>query len=130
MPEMNGEHENPSRLDRIEKAIEFLIADRAVLDAKFGQLADNHTQLDEKLSRLADEVGNLAEKQRKTDEIVNRLAINVNALSNSIVPILSAVDRLVTRVDEIGGKLDGLIHLVESDHRDFNERLKRLETIQ
>jgi hypothetical protein len=37
------------------------------------------------------------------------------------------VDQLAVQVSEIGDKLDGLIDLVERDHREFHARLTRLE---
>jgi hypothetical protein len=48
-------------------------------------------------------------------------------LQDSLQKLEGSVDKLAVRVDEIGGKLDGLIDVVERDHREFHFRLKRLE---
>jgi hypothetical protein len=43
------------------------------------------------------------------------------------VVMVASIDRLANRVDEIGGKLDALINVVDRDHREFHARLTRLE---
>ena len=51
-------------------------------------------------------------------------------LLRSQVLLQDSLGALKDRVDEIAGKLDGLIGIVDRDHREFHERLKRLEEAQ
>ena len=46
------------------------------------------------------------------------------------VVLTEKVDKLTDKVAEIGGKLDALVSMVDRDHREFHERLKRLEEKQ
>jgi hypothetical protein len=48
-------------------------------------------------------------------------------LQDSLEKLQGSVDKLKDRLDETGGRLDALINVVDSDHREFHERLKRLE---
>jgi hypothetical protein len=81
MAEGNGNQGDPSRLDRIEHALELLV--------------DDHRQL-----------------------------------VRAHIVLTGTLDKVVSTVDEMGGKLNGLIGLVDHDHREFHERLKRLEEKQ
>lgn len=47
-------------------------------------------------------------------------------LLRSQVLFQDSLERLKERVSEIGDKLDGLIGVVDQTHREFHERLKRL----
>jgi hypothetical protein len=51
-------------------------------------------------------------------------------LLRSQVLLQGSLEDLKDRVVEIGDKLNGLIGVVEHDHREFHERLKRLEEKQ
>jgi tetrahydromethanopterin S-methyltransferase subunit G len=46
------------------------------------------------------------------------------------VVLTDRLDKLAVTVGEIGGKLDALIAVVDHDHREFHERVKRLEEKQ
>jgi hypothetical protein len=60
-------------------------------------------------------------------------AENKMLLGSQVVPqeslqmVEGSVDKLTVRVDEIGGKPDALIVVVDRDHREFHRRLTRLE---
>jgi hypothetical protein len=99
MPETNGNQDNVSRLDRIEIAIEHVINEH---------------------EKLVDEQGRLLKAQ-----VV--MVDSIDKLTGAVAQLSGVVDRLTTRVDEIGGKLDALIHVVDRDHREFHERLNRIE---
>ncbi|MGD1072382.1 MAG: hypothetical protein ABSB15_19835 [Bryobacteraceae bacterium] len=51
-------------------------------------------------------------------------------LLRSQVLLQGSLEDLKDRVGEIGDKLDGLIGVVDHDHREFHERLQRLEEKQ
>ncbi|HVW87215.1 MAG TPA: hypothetical protein VHB50_21160 [Bryobacteraceae bacterium] len=51
-------------------------------------------------------------------------------LLRSQVLLQDSLESLRLRVSEIGEKLVGLIGIVDHDHREFHERLKRLEEKQ
>jgi tetrahydromethanopterin S-methyltransferase subunit G len=67
------------------------------------------------------------------EHVVNeheKLVDEQSRLLKAQVVMVASIDRLATRVDEIGGKLDALINVVDRDHREFHERLNRLENRQ
>jgi len=51
-------------------------------------------------------------------------------LLRSQVLLQDSLEKLKDRIDGIGGKLDALVNVVDSDHREFHARLKRLEEEQ
>ncbi|HEX4275577.1 MAG TPA: hypothetical protein VHZ74_09500 [Bryobacteraceae bacterium] len=85
MAETNGHQDNPSRLDRIEIAIEHIIGEHEIFGAE------------------------------------HKMLLRSQALFQD------SLEKLTVRVDEIGGRLDGLINVVDYDHREFHARLTRLE---
>lgn len=149
MPEMNGQHDNPSRLDRMEKLV--------------GHIIDNHVVLEDKLSRVDDQLSQLADRQRQTDETVNKLSVDVRILHDTAILQATTMDRVITKLAETDAslarlgaetdarlarlgaetdvkldrlaasgaqtdaKIDRLAALIESDHREYHERLNRLE---
>jgi hypothetical protein len=70
--------------------------------------------------KLIDEQGRLLKAQVVMVDSVAKLAEHIEAVDK----------RLGIRIDEIGGKLDALIDIVDRDHREFHERLNRLENRQ
>ena len=88
MPETNGQQDNESRLDRIERAMEHFIDEHEMFRTEHRMLLRSQVLLQQSLEKLKDNVG------------------------------------------EIGEKLNGLIGLVDSDHRVFHDRLNRLENRQ
>jgi chaperonin cofactor prefoldin len=48
-------------------------------------------------------------------------------LLTSQVLLQDSLEKLKDRLDTTGGRLDALINVVDSDHREFHDRLKRLE---
>jgi hypothetical protein len=102
MPEMNGHEANPSRLDRMEKII----------------------------GQLGDDIVKLVASQRQTDANVAKLSVDVRILHDTAVLQAQTMDHVITKLSETDDKLNALISVVESDHREFHERLKRLESVQ
>lgn len=51
-------------------------------------------------------------------------------LLRSQVLLQDSLEKLKDRIDGIGGKLDVLVNVVDSDHREFHARLKRIEEKQ
>ena len=70
--------------------------------------------------KLIDEQGRLLKAQVVMVDSIDKLTAKVAAVD----------DRLGHRIDEIGGKLDALIDIVDRDHREYHERLNRLENRQ
>jgi chromosome segregation ATPase len=55
---------------------------------------------------------------------------SLETLKGSVEELKGSVEEMKVRFDEIGDKLNGLIGVVEHDHREFHQRLKRLEEKQ
>jgi hypothetical protein len=91
---------------------------------------DNPSRFDDKLGQLADKLAQLAESQSRTDAVVNKLSVDVRILHDTAVLQAQTMDHVITKLSETDDKLNALINIVESDHRDFHERLKRLESVQ
>jgi hypothetical protein len=106
MPEPNGHQDNTSRLDRIEIAIEHVINEH---------------------EKLVDEHSRLLTAQIVMVDSVAKVSGNIDRLAEKLV---AADDRLGHRIDEIGVKLDSFINTVDRDHREYHERLNRLESKQ
>jgi len=123
MPELNGQYSDSPRLDRIEKAIEFLVNEHARTDSKL-------TQADDRLARVEETLVSVGVKLDATAANVASLSNSVASLSNAMVKLELTVDRLVSHSDETTGKLNALIHVVDTDHREYRERLSRLESTQ
>jgi hypothetical protein len=70
--------------------------------------------------KLVDEQGRLLKAQ----------VVMVDSLDKLAAKLVAVDERLGHRIDEIGGKLDALIDVVERDHREYHERLNRLENRQ
>jgi len=70
--------------------------------------------------KLVDEQGRLLKAQVVMVDSVTKLADHIETVDK----------RLGIRIDEIGGKLDALINIVDRDHREYSERLNRLENRQ
>ena len=102
MAETNGHQDNESRLDRIERAIEHVIGEHETFREEHNRLLRSQVLLQEAQK-------DLQEAQKKQEK---------------------SLERLEVQVSELGGKLNGLIHLVEQDHREFHQRLTRLEGLQ
>ena len=109
MPETNGHQDNPSRLDRMESMIEHIVNDHIVLE---------------------DKLGRLTERVDKLTINVDKLALNVAKLHDTASLQASTLDRVITKLAETDDKLYALISVVETDHREFHERLNRLESVQ
>jgi len=106
MPEPNGHQDNLSRLDRIEIAIEHVINER---------------------EKLVDEQGRLLKAQVVMVDSIDKLTAADERLGRRIDEV---DERLGRRIAEIGGKMDALINIVDRDHREYHERLNRLENRQ
>jgi hypothetical protein len=52
----------------------------------------------------------------------------VAAITGILRQVVEQQQRFQLGMNELRDKLDGLIGVVESEHRNFNERLKRLES--
>ena len=113
MPETNLHRDNPSRLDRMESMIEHIVNDHIVLEDKLGRLTER----------------------------VDKLTVNVNTLHDTVILQAKTMDHVITKLAETDARLnrlgaetdarlDRLAALIESDHREFHERLKRLESVQ
>jgi len=129
MPEANGNQDNPSRLDRMEKMVEHIISGHIVLEDKPGRLTDKHGQLDDKLGKLSDKVDKLSDSVGTLSDKAGKLSDTVSTLHKTVVLQVSTMDRVITNLAETGGRpaatdgtLDRLIALIETDHRNFNER--------
>ncbi len=85
MANPNGNQDNESRLDRIERAMKHFIDEHEMFRAEHKMLLRSQVLLQESLGDLKERVGDIAKK------------------------------------------LDDFITIVDSDHREFNQRLKRLE---
>ncbi|HEX4135977.1 MAG TPA: hypothetical protein VHY84_15285 [Bryobacteraceae bacterium] len=70
--------------------------------------------------KLVDEQGRLLKAQ----------VVMVDSLDKLTAKLAAVDERLGHRINEIGGKLDALINVVDRDHREFHERLMRLESRQ
>jgi hypothetical protein len=99
MAESNGHQDGSSRLDRIEAAIEHIIGEHESFRAEHQMLLRSQVLLQDSLMGM-----------QKAVEVLR-----------------GSLEDLKVRVAEIGDKLDGLIGVVDHDHREFHERLKRLE---
>jgi X-X-X-Leu-X-X-Gly heptad repeat protein len=137
MPETNGHQDNPSRLDRMEKMVEHIISGHIVLEDKLSRLTDKHGQIDDQLLKLSDKVDKLSDNVGKLSDKVDKLSDTVSILHKTVVLQASTMDRVITNLAYTGDKLaatdarlDRLVALVETDHRNFNERLVRLESRQ
>src|ERR1700679_4171259 len=91
---------------------------------------DNQSRFDDKLGQLADKLVQLADSQRQTDanvdrlsNVVDKITVDVRILHDTAVLQARTMDHVITNLDDVGGKLNALISVVESDHRDFHERL-------
>ena len=51
-------------------------------------------------------------------------------LLRSQVLLQDSLEKQKLRIDEIGDKINGLIDIVDRDHREFHDRLNRLENRQ
>jgi predicted nucleic acid-binding Zn-ribbon protein len=92
MAEGNGQQDNLSRLDRIERAMELFVADHE-------EFRDEHKKLLRSQILLQDAL-------QKQQEALQKQRENVDHLSDKIDFVVDGIDR---------------------DHREFHERLKRLE---
>jgi phosphopantothenate synthetase len=92
MGEGNGQQDNLSRLDRIERAMELFVADHE-------EFRDEHKKLLRSQVLLQDAL-------QKQQEALQRQSDNLEHLSEKINFVVDGIDR---------------------DHREFHERLKRLE---
>ena len=70
--------------------------------------------------KLVDGQGRLLKAQVVMVDSVTKLADHIETVDK----------RLGIRIDEIGGKLDALINIVDRDHREYSDRLNRLENRQ
>jgi predicted nuclease with TOPRIM domain len=137
MPETNGHQDNPSRLDRMEKMVEHIISGHIALEDKLSRLTDKHDQIDDQLLKLSDKVDRFSDKVDKLSDKVDKLSDTVSTLHKTVVLQASTMDRVITNLAHTGDKLaatdatlDRFVALVETDHRNFNERLVRLESRQ
>jgi hypothetical protein len=99
MAESNGHRDFASRLDRAEAIVEKLAIgqQRMVDEQKF--LVNSHILLSGTVDKLAGAVAQLS----------------------------VTVEKIGTKLVEIEDKLNGVIALVETDHREFHARLTRIE---
>ncbi len=58
---------------------------------------------------------------------LDRIEAALQRITGVLVQVVQQQERLLLSMTQLGDKLDGLIGVVEAAHRNFNERLKRLE---
>jgi hypothetical protein len=75
----------------------------------------------------------IGEHEKLVDEhrrLLTAQVVMVDSIDKLTGKLAATDERLGLRIDEIGGKLDALINVVERDHREYHERLNRLENRQ
>jgi tetrahydromethanopterin S-methyltransferase subunit G len=88
---------------------------------------DNDSRLD-RIERAVEHIINEHEKLIDDHrQLLKAQVVMVESIDKIGKHIVEVDTRLGNRIDEIGGKLDGLINMVDSDHREFHQRLKRIE---
>ena len=95
MAEGNGQQDNLSRLDRIERAMEHIIDEHEAFRAEHKMLLRAQVLQQESLESLRESV-----KAQKEN------------------------------IDHLGSKIDLMVNGIDRDHREFHERLTRLEQKQ
>jgi uncharacterized FlaG/YvyC family protein len=106
MGEGNGQQDNLSRLDRIERAMELFVADHEEFRDEHKKLLRSQVLLPDALQKQQDALQKQQEALQKQQESLQRQSDNLEHLSEKINFVVDGIDR---------------------DHREFHERLKRLE---
>ena len=84
---------------------------------------DNLSRLD-RIERAIEHV--IDEHEMFRDEHKKLLQSQI-LLQSSLELLRGSLESQKVRIDEIGDKLNGLIDIVDRDHREYHERLNRLE---
>ena len=88
---------------------------------------DNESRLD-RIERAIEHVINEDEKLVDEEGRLLKAQIEMVGSIDKLSEKLAEVDlRLGNRIDELGGKLDALINVVDRDHREFHAHLQRIE---
>ena len=88
---------------------------------------DNESRLD-RIERAIEHVINEDEKLVDEEGRLLKAQIEMVGSIDKLSEKLAEGDlRLGNRIDELGGKLDALINVVDRDHREFHAHLQRIE---
>jgi DNA phosphorothioation-dependent restriction protein DptG len=121
MAEANGHRDNPSRLDRMEKMVEYIVNGHIVLEDKLGRLTEKVDKLSVSVETLRMTVVLQASTMRarlnrigaETDALLNRFATKTDARLNWLAAEFNR------RGAEADARIDRLAALIESITANF-----------
>lgn len=98
----------PSRMDRVEAALERLVVAGAATDARIDRLATRMDILTDRMTGLTERVDVVAEKMDQLGDTVGVLAGRVEGLTGEVGTLTVSVNTLGGRVDKISGDVGNL----------------------
>src|SRR5438046_995011 len=121
MPESNGSN-NSDRLDRIERAIEFLVTVQGDMAGKQSSLTNTVADLTNTVTDLTDTVADMARAQSALQQDVKNLYVSQVVMGDSLNRLTAEVTKLTIEVK------DGFAELRESQ-RHTDDRLNSLISV-
>ena len=89
--------------------------------------ANGHQDNLSRLDRIERAIEHIIDEHEMFRDEHKKLLQSQVLLQNSLELLRGSLESQKVRIDEIGDKLNGLIDIVDRDHREYHERLNRLE---
>jgi hypothetical protein len=93
-----------------------------------GNGTDRLDRIEAAVEALTGIMGQMVQQQVKVVEGQQRFQLDLIKLEEKLGEFAGKMGELAVKMGELQEKLDGLVVVVESEHRNFNERLKRIES--